>query len=184
MEGSNNDEDELIKNLDGNLDLDHPKSMKKINRFYTYGDMIYELYDNGRGSKPHDLNYKQKAMEWIKINVLSKTILEPNEIEWLNERLDYFYPYAKKIWKQHRGHITGEKVKKKHASFFNKFIDPTINIEHNRGKYKCGECFGNFTSFETLKTHLSHHHSIKVDSENASRDDVTEEEKTEEGKYL
>ena len=115
--------------------------------------------------------------------VLSKTILELSEIEWLDACLEYFYPYAKKIYKQHRGHVTGEKVKKKHVSFLNKFIDPAINAEHNRGKYICGECSENFTSFDVFKKHVSHHYVTTV-KENTSREDLVETEITQAGKYL
>ena len=85
--------------------------------------------------------------------VLSKTILEPSKIEWLDACLDYFHCHAKKIYKQHRGHITGEKVKKKHASFLNKFIDTSINTD-----------------------------IMKVNSENKSGKDLAEGEVTEAGK--
>ena len=64
---NNCDEENAIKSLDGQDDSNYPKHIKKINKFFTYGDLLYDLHNEG--SKPFESNYKQNAREWIQKHV-------------------------------------------------------------------------------------------------------------------
>ena len=96
---------------------------KKTNTYSTYGDLFYDLLDSGHD--PRKINYKDLASDWIKLHILKKYELDCNEIIWIQNTILYFYQQTKKIWKQHKGKVTGMKVQNKHSKFLDKFIDAT-----------------------------------------------------------
>ena len=117
-------------------------SFKKINSLKSHGDLFFDMHENG--NKPTDTNYKEKICHWIKLNVFLSLELDCEEVKWLEQKINNFTIIAKKIWKQHRGLVTGTNVKIKHTGFFNKLFDIThiskCNCYKCQGKYKCS-CF-------------------------------------------
>ena len=80
-----------VTNVDGQDDLNHPKSIKKINNLFTYGDLFYDLHDKGRGSKPSESIYKQNAREWIQKHVSILFPIVPTLKEVLPKRTKYLF---------------------------------------------------------------------------------------------
>ena len=101
-------------------------SAKRTNTHKTYGDMFYDLLD--KGHDPRTINYKEMVSDWIKLNILLKfDEFDCIEIEWLEKNIAFFFFRASKIWKQHRGKVTGINVQNKHAKFFDKLIDSNLS---------------------------------------------------------
>ena len=107
-------------------------SAKKANTYCTYGDMFYDLLDSGHD--PRKIEYAELVSNWLKLNILKN--FEPDCIEnkWLVDNVAYFCLRAKKLWKQHRGKVTGLNVQKKHSTFLEKYI------EHNLLPCSCPNC--------------------------------------------
>ena len=96
--------------------------------------MFYELLDCGHD--PRKIDYKDLAMDWIKQNILKKYDLDCNEINWIENTVSYFYKNARRIWKQHKGRVTGLKVQNQHSKFLDLFIDAT-----HVDACKCIKCY-------------------------------------------
>ena len=106
--------------------------------------MFFELLDGGHD--PRDINYKELASNWIRLNILKKYDLDCLEIEWLTNTVDYFYLNTTKIWRKHRGRVSGLNVQKQHAKFFKDYIDAT-----NLSSCTCVKCY----SLETRPVEMS-----------------------------
>lgn len=112
-----------------------PSSLhKKRNIFYTNGDVLFEMFNNGQ--KPNTDSYKEIVSNWIKLNIL-KTDLTLHEQELFSKFIAYFCKNAKKIWKKHKGKIQGLNMQVQHSQFLNKLIDETTF------QCSCGDCLGN-----------------------------------------
>ena len=96
--------------------------------------MFYDLLNSGHD--PRKIDYKDLAMDWIKHNILKKYDLDCNEINWIENTVSYFYKNARRIWKQHKGRVTGLKVQNQHSKFLDLFIDAT-----HVDACKCIKCY-------------------------------------------
>ena len=99
---------------------------KKSNKYYTYGDMFFELLEDGHD--PRAINYREIAADWIRRYILKKYELDCLQNKWLDKTIEFFCKYAKFIWRKHRGKVTGLNVQKQHANFFDKYIDDATTL--------------------------------------------------------
>ena len=99
-------------------------SAKRPNSYSTYGDMFYDLLDSGHD--PKEIEYAELVSNWLKLNILKNFKPDCIEIKWLMDTVAYFCLHAKRIWKQHRGKVSGPNVQKKHSKFFDKYIEANL----------------------------------------------------------
>ena len=95
--------------------------------------MFRGLLDDGHD--PRAINYKELASNWIKWNLFKRYELDCLEIEWLKKTIGFFCLNAKRIWKKHRGKVTGHNVQNQHANFFDRYIDAS-----NLSPCTCAKC--------------------------------------------
>ena len=131
----------------------------------TYGDMFRDLLDNKLTPKPNQKGYSESVSEYLKEYVLFKSEFDCNEKKWLDETITYFRTNTIRIWKKHKGRVSGLQVQNKHAAFFNKQIDAS-----NLSKCNCENCSGSLEEDNTSSQSINPEKDIYT--KNVTQDDL------------